>query len=138
MEIKTFVEWLTPGAFFPEESNEEITTRDVYELEIPKDVYAFHFYDIKYINAIDEEGEEHTITSIQNKSSRYIIGKVFTYEQIVSEHGESSALASNIHQYDTKCGVKTHLGNWQPLLEDDIVLSKEELKFRGPVFWRKS
>jgi len=138
MEIKTFVEWLTPGAFFPEESNQEVSTRNINELEIPKDVYAFHFYDVKYVQAVDEEEKEHIITSIQNKSPRYIIGEVYTHEQIIAMGNKFRILASNIKQYETKSGVKTYLGNWQPLLEDDVVLSKDDLTFCKPVIWRES
>ena len=136
MKIESYVEWLMPGAFFPEESHQRVNTRDVTKLKIPKDAYAFTFYDVKTVKAIDEEGEEHEIRTTENRSPRHIIGEVYTYDQIVAMGGKFRTLASNVKQYETESGVKTHLGNWQPLLKDDIVYSKEELTFGEAHFYK--
>ncbi len=142
MKIEHWVKWLTPGVFMPEEANRKITTRDLSKLEIPRDVYTFTFYDIKTVNATDEEGKPHEISTTINTSPRYLIGEVFTLEEIEAFTKvaplEYRALAFNVEQWsDTKRGVRTHLGNWQPLLEDDIVLSKEDVKFTEPVLHKK-
>jgi len=134
MKITQYVEYLCPGAFMPEEFNRQIETRDLEELKIPLDVYAFTFYDIKTFKATDEEGEEHNISTTVNKSPRHLIGEVYTYDQIVAM-GER-ILASNVSQYETKSGVKTHLGNWQPLLEDDVVHSTDEITFTKPLYYK--
>ena len=136
MKIETYVEWLMPGAFFPEESNRKVNTRDLAKIEVPKDAYAFTFYDVKTVKAVDEEGKEHEIKTTENKSPRHIVGEVYTHEQIMAMGDKFRILASNISQYETKSGVKTHLGNWQPLLEDDVVHSKEELKFGEAIFYK--
>lgn len=140
MKIEHYVEWLVPGFFFPEESNQKIKTRELSKLKIPRDAYAFTFYDIKTVDAVDEEGKPHKITTTINKSSRYIIGEIFTLEEIIAASsalpGKYRILASNIESYETKSGVKTHLGNWQPLLKDDTVLSRDGVKFTKPVFRR--
>lgn len=142
MKIEHYVEWLTPGSFFPEESNKKIRTRNLAKLKVPRDVYAFTFYDIKTVDATDEEGKSHKISTTINRSPRHIIGEVFTHEEIKAASSalpeKYRILASNIKNYKTKSGVKTHLGNWQPLLDDDIVLLKDDLKFTKPVVWRNS
>ena len=138
MKIEHYVEWLCPGAFFPEEFSEKLESivDDLSLLEVPRDVYAFSFYDVKTVNAYDEEGQPHEISSTINKSCRYIIGETFTVEQIKALGGDFRILASNVEQYETKSGVKTHLGNWQPLLEDDVVLSVNEIKFKEPKIYK--
>ena len=118
MKIEHWVEWLTPGAFFPEEAHREIETRDLAKLQIPRDVYAFQFYDKKIQTAMDEEGNERRIVDIVNKSSRYVIGKIGMLR------GEKA--------------IECHLGNWQPLLEGDVVLPKKDLQWREPVIYRDS
>lgn len=136
MKNEHYVEWLTPGSLFPEKYTEKVDSRDLPQLEIPRDVYAFTFYDVKTVDAVDEEGEKHEIRIIINKSPRYIIGEVFTLEQIEAMGKDYRVLASNVEEYDMKSGVKTHLGNWQPLLKDDVVLSTNELRFRKAVIWK--
>lgn len=138
MKIEHYIKWLAPGAFFPEDWSEKLESKclEVLSLKIPRDVYAFSFYDVKIVDAVDEEGVPHEISSIINKSCRYIIGEVFTVDQIKSLGEEFRILASNVSQYETKSGIKTHLGNWQPLLEDDVVLSVNEVTFKEPKIYK--
>lgn len=113
MKIEHWVEWLTPGVFFPEEARAKVETREVYKLEIPEDVYAFKFWDVEVLEATDEAGNSFERRITTNKSPRYVIGK------IAELRGEDA--------------IECHLGNWQPLLENDVVLAKESLTFTAPV-----
>lgn len=138
MKIEHWVEWLCPGAFFPEESNERVPSRDLDKLRIPKDVYAFTFHDIEILDSVDERGGKHEVRNTVYKSPRYIIGKVYTIPELEKLEGDYEILISNVSQYDRKSAVKTHLGNWQPLLNDDVVLDPKLVKFKKPIIYKSS
>jgi hypothetical protein len=43
---------------------------------------------------------------------------------------------SNIDQYDSKSAVRTNMGNWNPLLDDDIVLDPSKITWTDPVIYK--
>jgi hypothetical protein len=147
MKIVNKIEWLCPGAFMPEEFHATIETRNLDLLEIPKDVYAFRFYDVKTVDAVDEEGKKHEINETINKSPRHIIGKAYTMDMLkmmndatkdkYRPRGKFDILMSNVDQYDSHSAILTPLGNWQPMLNDDIVLDPEKLKYTKPLYYKE-
>ena len=120
---RTFVYFDLPGALFPEEIVRPVEDRDVSRLDIPEHVYAFRFFDV---TSVETSTGEVLRGAAKNPSPRYIFGKVFTLDELKREHSDKGILISNIEQKKTQKAVLCPTGNWQALLEDDIVLEPRE------------
>jgi hypothetical protein len=119
--LKHYVEFLTPGVFFPEEENREVKDRVPANLKrIPKYTYAICFYDVERI----KKGEEVLSGRAKNKSCRIIFGEKVHWTK-VADTNENRILRSNLEFNGYRgYGIKCITGNWQSFLKDDIVLSK--------------
>lgn len=139
MKIEHWITWICPGTFMPETIERRVDTRNLDEIIVPKDVYAFRFYDKKKLEAMDEEGNKRIFVDRINESPRYIIGTIYTLEQI-KEVEDSDILYRNVCRSDTQQAVLTKLGNWQPLLKDDIVIDPDtnpyNIQYGPPIIYK--
>lgn len=119
------VEYLMPGSLFSEEVSKIIESRDVdlAMRDLPRNAFAFTFYDVETRAGKLEDGAEITDRRVVNKSKKYYPGgKAYNIEEAAAEVGEKSTLISNMRCNDYATVVKTRLGNWQPLFEGDVIL----------------
>lgn len=124
--LKHYVEFDTPGAFFPESEMREVGTRIPANLrKIPKGTYAMEYFDKE---VIVQDGEVLS-GDAKNRSTRIIFGEVFTQDDLIKEgFGEHTPLYHNADNTDGKV-IKCIIGNWQPYDKKWIVLKNyEELR----------
>ena len=115
--LKHYVTFLFPGSFWPEEQITEISSRDE-KFDIPKSCFAYEFWDREetVING------EKLVGSPKNKSGRYYFGEVMDEQQVLALYPEANTVVSNMRCNNWKKVVRTRRGNWQPLLENDVVI----------------
>ena len=120
---KTFVTFLSPGIMFPEYETVEVLSRDIDELDIPDNVYAFHFFD-----RIEEEIDGVVLKSeALNESPRYLYnGRVMSRSEIMVEVPNNKILLSNMESNGWYYMFRSHLGNFQPIWEDDIIVGESD------------
>ena len=119
--IKHYVMYLHAGIPFFRTSVEEIPERIVENVELSGDKLCFCFFD-RTVAIVDGEtlsGED------KNCSGWYYKGEKLTIEDFHAMYGNEGVLADTIAHYE-KNGintiVKTHLGQFLPLAEGDVVL----------------
>lgn len=88
---KHYIQYLFPGEGFAEFQNVEVDTRDISKLEIPKDAFAFHFFDKddqeKNFSAyyyISKHGQKKTYSQLEKENTN---GK---YDHILERMDENS------------------------------------------------
>ncbi|MEK7631382.1 MAG: hypothetical protein AAB445_00740 [Patescibacteria group bacterium] len=120
---KTYIEFLYPGVFLNESSTQEIKTRDVSRVKVPKNAYCFKFFDILSL-AVKTEGEEVLLTSERiNVSPRhYYGGKLYTIAELKREFPNERVLIGNIEGNGYKQAIRCRTGNWQTFTETDILI----------------
>lgn len=114
--LKHYVAFLYPGSFFPEEKSKEIKSRDE-KIEIPDGCFAYYFWDREEVLM----GKELLVGKEKNRSGRFYLGETLTLEEIEKSPG-CEILASNMRVNAWPVVVKTRMGNYQPVLENDVVL----------------
>jgi hypothetical protein len=124
METTVHAEYLSPGAFFPEESSKRLDAYDPDEAlrKAPSDAYCFVLYRLA-VPSVDLGPRFRIVSVRQDVSKRYYIGgKLFTVEEIEQLPGDNHLLASNISSYGGM-GILCRTGNWQPFNEGDMLLT---------------
>lgn len=116
--IKTYVEFFVPGSFFSESSVKEVTDRSSPK-NIPDNVFAYRFYDIEEVVLNGEKLKSNT----KNHSGMYYFGKAYTLSEIKENFPSQEILISNMKCNNWKKVVKTKMGNFQPLNENDVVFN---------------
>jgi hypothetical protein len=125
MKTKTYIKYSYPGAFFPEESSKLVESRDPlkHAKEAGKSAFAFMYYDIDEIDAVDEFGEKRVIKSpAKNKSGMYYInGTVFTVDGLtkINTDGKYDRLIGNMGPNEWKEVILCQTGNFQPYQKGD-------------------
>jgi hypothetical protein len=114
---KHYVEFYSPGIFFPETSVKEIKNRKE-KFRIPKGCYGYMFFDQEEIKS----GGETLIGKPKNKSGMTFFGKKYSMEDLKREFKDNRILISNIECNGYKFAVKTIRGNWQPVGKKDKVV----------------
>ncbi len=116
---KHYVEFDSPGSFFPESTSFEVSAWDVDEAltHLPKAYgkpFAFQFYTrTREDDAMDAE--------TTNRSKRYYLGgKVYKLHELPQDD-DHSILRSNIEGFKSDA-IKCSTGNWQPFREGDVLL----------------
>lgn len=126
VEIQHYVEWLYPGAFYPEESVERVESRDLNGLKIPDGVFAFRFYDAKVTHVESEIGEVKLPTEYINKTGRYYPdGRLMTLEEVAAEVPNSNILQGNMRINGWDPVVRARAGNFQPFNDGDVIFDME-------------
>jgi hypothetical protein len=117
--LEHYVEFNEPGALLPESSSHSVKDRIPAHLgKLPENTYALHYYDREKV----KKGNETLTGKAKKKSPRIVFGVVKTLEDIGKERGTNNPLYRNIEREKTKKGILCNMGNWQPLLKDDIVI----------------
>ena len=121
--MRHFAEYLSPGILFPEESSALLPERTVAIARklAPKNAFAFTLYDLP--DETPDLGSEFTvIPKRQNQSHRYFIGGlVFTREEVGAWGEGFRILHSNMANDGWDPIVLCRTGNYQPLLNGEIV-----------------
>lgn len=122
MITKTYVEFDLPGAFLSESSIREVASRDVTQLDIPPNAYAFRFYDI--VTAV-VDGAELRSQPI-NLSPRYFYGgRVMTRDEVVRELPDKKILLDNMRSNDWDRVIFCRTQNFQEFCAGDIYIPEK-------------
>lgn len=116
--MQQYVTFLFPGSFMPEEKLVKINSRSD-KFEIPNNCFAYYFSERQEL----ESDGEILRGKMGNKSGRFYFGKAMTAEEVKSTVPDSSILLSNMENNNWNTVVKTRQGNFQPLMEDDVIVS---------------
>lgn len=138
--MKCKAEYLTPGAFMPEETSRELDEHDATEAaeKAPTTAYCFYLYDLPEDPPFEYDDELWTVLpKPQNRSARYYLGgELFTVDDIKAEletptrfreDGEpefTPVLLSNIEGNGYPKAIKCRMGNWQPFTDKDTLLDE--------------
>lgn len=126
---KKFVTFSFPGSFVSEESTHEVQSFEIPA--IPSDCFGFRFHETDYL----KDGDEEYVGKTRYQDKVYLIGEKVHIDAI-PETSENRILRANIRNNSaTHEGVKTHLGNWQLVDENTIILSPEEVRFTKPAIY---
>ena len=118
---KTYVEFLYPGSFMSESWTTQVKTRDVSKLKVPKNSFAFKFFDIISV-VVEADGKKIELTSeaINESSKHYYGGKLYTVAELKREFPMQRILISNVESNGYKKAIKCRTGNWQPFEKTDV------------------
>ena len=123
--IKTYVEYIFPGALFSETERKEVKERNPKKTaqHAPKGAFAFRFYDQSSKNTTID-GEKTVVYGKQkNISPTYYPGGIkFSLPEIKAMGKSHDILASNMECNRWPVVVKTRRGNFQPLENTDVIL----------------
>ena len=119
--IKHYVEFYSPGSFFPETSVREIKSRK-FPLTIPKSCYGYHFFDMEQI----EKNGEILNGKRKNNSGMTYFGKEYSIEELERDFPKEKILIRNIKGNGYLAAVKTRRGNWQGLTKRDKVINENQ------------
>jgi len=122
----TYVRYLYPGIFFPEESIREVADRNPGRVAHEADpaVFAFEFFD-RMRTAVLAGGEEIEMDSgaIGKSGLYYIDAEPMTAADVAALPGDHSILLSNMRGNDWDPVLRCRTGNFRPLEEGDTVIS---------------
>ena len=118
---KTYIEFLYPGSFFSESSTQEVKTRDVSKVKVPKNAFGFKFFDILSV-VVDTDGKKVKLTSerINVSPKHYYGGKLYTVAELKREFPNERILISNIEGNGYPKAIRCRTGNWQPFEKTDV------------------
>lgn len=124
----TYVEYLYPGAFFPEDARAEVTGRDWETIarSAGQSVFAFRFYDV--MSAVATIGDlTVTLRSCEvNASGWYYIDAVrFTAADVAALPGDRSILLDNMRGNGWAEVVRCRTGNFRPLEDGDVLVTSD-------------
>jgi len=118
MVLKHYIILYRPNSF-DETFDKRVPERDSSKIKIPKDCYAFVFYDIEEKRTGDKVLRSEPI----NYSGRYVVGKkVMTLEAIKEEMPDNKELIQLAKNSETKVVVLTKFNEWKILFKGDVVL----------------
>lgn len=127
-EIKTttYVRYLSPGSFFPEESSAAVSERDPRRIaaEAGSGVFAFAFYDVVTTTAT-AGGDEVRLSSkpLRESGLYYIDAEPLTAYQVGELPGDHSILLSNMRSNGWDTILRCRTGNFRPLEDGDEIVS---------------
>lgn len=125
-EIKTYVKFYYPGAFFAETEIVEIETFNPLSIIIPDGAYAFQSYKVKTLSVyIDGVLFTKRQPPFEKTKMHYPGGQVLTLQDIESEFGADSILYKNIKYNGYQYALKTRCGNYQFYDPDKDIVYKE-------------
>lgn len=123
MTTKTYVTYLLPGFFMPEEETRKMPDGvdvDAALAKMPKNCYAFHFWTRTEVETVDGEklrGEKKRVGGI------YYPGAEKIHWTDIPKTPKNEILISNCKTNGLDgFGIKCRVGNWQWLQEGDVIL----------------
>jgi len=122
----TYVRYLLPGAFVPEEEVREISERDPQKAarEAPGSAFAFSFYD-RLSASVDHEGRQVTLRgqTINRSGVYYIDAEELSAADVAALPGDHSILLDNMRCNRWETILRCRTGNFQPKESGDSVVS---------------
>lgn len=113
-----YVRFLFPGSLFPEERTQRLESRTAV-IDVPANCFAYEFFDREEVEA----GGETLVGSPKNQSGRTYFGEVLTLDDVKRLPGDYGTLISNMECNGWAKVVRTRRGNFQPLNENDRVVT---------------
>ena len=115
--LKHYVEFLYHGILFGESSSKESPHRNASAIKLPKNSYAFRFYD----QTETKEGSEVLVGKPKNISGWHYKGSVLTLEHVKQYHADKDTLIFNMEAngYDRVVEVNHR---FFPLKKEDVIL----------------
>ena len=126
--VTTYVEYLYPGSFFPEESAHPVTERNPGRVaqEAPGSVFAFRFYDVVTTKVMVGSEETGLASQPVNATGRfYIDAEKLTAADVEALPGDHRILLSNMRSNGWDPILRCRTGNFQPLEDGDVIISSE-------------
>jgi hypothetical protein len=124
--VTTYVRYLYPGAFFAEDSAQEVSGRDPERIarEAPEGVFAFEFYDVVTATVcIGGEDVELRSKAIHSTGRYYIDAEALDAAGVEALPGDHSILLSNMRGNRWATILLCRTGNFQPLEDGDVLVS---------------
>jgi hypothetical protein len=121
----TYVRYLTPGVFYPEDYARIATGRDAARIarEAPGDVFAFEFYDIVTTTVtVDGRDVELRSNPINKSGLYYIDAEKLTSAEVALLPGDHSILLANMRGNGWDPVLRCRTGNFRPLETGDQVI----------------
>lgn len=133
-ETRTFITWMFPGSFFPEEIVEQVNSADIPKT-IPADCFGFRFHEKEFV--VDGENEYYGKPKPLGKT--YLVGEAIPLAQIPDEDGgrTTEILKRNIeYNSPTKTAIRTRTGNWQMEDENHVAIDADRFKISEPRLYK--
>jgi len=126
--LKHYVQILSPGFLehddsirdLPQTSTMEVPNRDSNVVNLPKEAYAFRFFDRQEFLAQDGEV---LVGQPRNYSNKIYFGEKFTLEHVQEKFPDSKLITDMIANGNGEA-VRTEDGMYHPLGNGDLVLSR--------------
>ena len=118
---KHYVVFFFPGVLMSEKEEKEVTHRNPRRVKVPKECFAFYFYDR---TAAKQDGEL-LLGEKKNLSPTYYPGgTILSIKDIekMNGHGEFRALLSDMHVNKWGRVIRSRLGNFQTYDPKDTVV----------------
>jgi len=127
---QSFVELLYDVGFFGESEELIVKKRDPSIIKIPEECYGFRFFDRTIAEVLRNENgkkkKEKLFGERRNYSKTYLIGRVYTREEIKEQMPHKKALIHNMEINNTDEIVKTRTGRFIMFDKLEDILWKEE------------
>jgi hypothetical protein len=126
MSIQQYIEFYFPGAFVSETEVHPVASRNA-PVVMPLGAYAYRFFARQEAEMNGEilRGKAH------DHSPMTYFGKALTLDEVKALDGDYRILISNMECNRWNRVVRTVRGNFQPLLDGDVVLSPPALNTDG-------
>ena len=118
--LKHYVKFWYPGISVSENTVEEIESKDIQNIEVPQNAYAFSLYDIEIVEFEGEilRGKPKNVSSMY-----YCGGTKKNYRTVCKEKGSDSILAGNMLCNNWDCVIETPYHQYFPIRDKDILLT---------------
>ena len=117
--IKHYVEFTMLGGFFYEYSTESIDHRDSSKVKVPKNAFAFRFFDREEVESNGEilKGDRKNYSSLY-----YVGGEIMTLAQVKKQLPQEEILINNMEINNWDKVIKHRFGGFQPFEKDNVLL----------------
>ena len=124
--VVTYVRYLLPGAFVPEETVRTVNSRDprAAARRASPDAYAFEFFD-RATAAAEVGGHQVQMNSraLNESGTYYIDGETLTATGVAALPGDHRILLANMRSNGWEHVVRCRAGNFQPFRAGDEIVS---------------
>jgi uncharacterized protein (UPF0128 family) len=120
---KTYIEFVSPGAFFNESLTQEVRSRDVAKVKVPNRAFGFRFFDILEAT-VEADGKAVKLTSerINESAIYYYGGRIYTRAEVAREVPDNRELLADMDSKGWDKVIRTRTGNFQPFKKTDVFI----------------
>jgi len=119
---KTFVTYFYAGVFVADTSTREIKNKNGRQ-RFPPGAFAYQFYNHDYIIMPDGKnvpmGDDYDCSGLHYRAEG---SNIYTLEQVKKLFPKEKVMISNMECNGYKKVIKTHIGNWRELNEEDKIV----------------